>query len=63
MNTNLIETARNNRIAALAYLSAKKVQETKDGEVLCLATMREKLREKPVFLTRRAQFVEERAAA
>ena len=63
MNTNLIETARNNRIAALAYLQAKKVQETKDGEVLCLATMREKLREKPVFLTRRSATAQESIAA
>ena len=63
MTTSLLETARSNRIAALAYLQTKKAGRAETGEVLCLTTMREKLRQKPIFLTRRIHRFEERVAA
>lgn len=63
MNAPLIQTARNNRLAALAYLQAKKERSMTSGEVVCLKTMREKLQPKPVFLTRRVDTIDIRIAA
>ena len=63
MTTRLIETARTNRIKALAYLQAKKARVSEDSQIICLKTMREQLQPKPVFLTRRAPSMQERIAA
>ena len=63
MNAQLINTARANRIAALAYLAAKKERESSQGEVLCLAAKRAQLRAKTVVQSRRTQVGDERVAA
>lgn len=63
MNASLIKTARDNRIAALAYLQDKKQRKAGGGQVLCLKTMRERLQPKPVFLTRRTDTAGIRIAA
>jgi len=63
MNASLIQTACSNRIAALEYLQARKQRGCNEAQILDISTMREKLRKKPVFLTRRQLPCEERHVA
>lgn len=63
MTFDLLEQARANRIAALAYLDEKRADSASKGQIFDLSAIRSKRQAQPVFFSRRASNESERMAA
>jgi hypothetical protein len=51
---SLLEKARANRVAAVAFLNQQRQAEIETGEIISLASVRLSRKPKPVFFSRRA---------
>jgi RNA-binding protein YlmH len=63
MQTNLLETARNNRIIALKTLQERRARIEAGNNVFCLSSMRVDRIVKPMFKSCRMDMLDSRMAA